>query len=91
MSCEINLDNIRRYRKLKGLSQLELASMVGISEPTLSKIELGTTSPRIETLEKIGDILGICPFDLMECNCKSKGVKCTDCCKKCERHKCNNK
>lgn len=48
---------IRAFRKLKGLTQIELAEKIGISVAILGSIERGTRTPDLPTLEKISRIL----------------------------------
>lgn len=56
----INLGNrIRELRKNKGISQLELAYDMDMSMNTISGIELGKISPKIDTLKKIAKRLDI--------------------------------
>ena len=50
---------IRFLRKLKGISQLELAYDMDMSMNTISTIELGKISPKIETLNKIAQKLDV--------------------------------
>lgn len=50
---------IRDLRKLQNISQLDLAYDIGMSMNTISGIELGKISPKIETLKKIADKLSI--------------------------------
>lgn len=45
--------NVKKARKIKGLSQEQLAESVGIGISTLSKIECGKSYPNVETIEKI--------------------------------------
>ncbi len=87
MSCKISLKNIKKYRKLKGYTQLRLAEEVGTSVATISRIENDREkSPKLDVIEKIGDALAVCPFDLMTCDCIDKRRNgCKDCGKKCER------
>lgn len=53
--------NIAYYRKLQGLTQLQLAEAVGISRTHMSNIEATNmpTSISLETLFEIADILKI--------------------------------
>ena len=53
--------NISYYRKLSGLSQLQLAEAVGISRTHISNIEAPNmhTSISLETLMDIADVLNI--------------------------------
>ena len=44
---------IRELRRIKGVSQLELAYDMDMSMNTISGIELGKISPKIDTLRKI--------------------------------------
>lgn len=50
---------IRELRKFKGISQLELAYDMDMSMNTISGIELGKISPKIDTLRKISQKLNI--------------------------------
>ena len=44
-------------RKKRGLTQVEVAEKVGISQPSLCVIERGITSPRPDTAKKIAEVL----------------------------------
>ncbi|MBO5442518.1 MAG: helix-turn-helix transcriptional regulator [Alphaproteobacteria bacterium] len=57
---------IRELRKIKGVSQLELAYDMDMSMNTISGIELGKISPKIETLNKIATKLEIDIGDLFD-------------------------
>lgn len=57
---------IRELRKLKGVSQLELAYDMDMSMNTISGIELGKISPKIDTLKKIAQKLEIDIAELFE-------------------------
>ena len=52
-------DNIRTWRELKGLKQVDLAQRIDISPEALSNIENGVSKPNIERLEDIADALEI--------------------------------
>ncbi len=59
--------NIKHFRKQKGLTQKQLAEEAGITLFTLTKIEGGTTlDPRIETLRRITEVLGVKVDDLIK-------------------------
>ncbi len=51
--------NIKRIRKLKNLSQKQIAMEIGIAQAQYSIIESGKTVPTIPTLEKIAKVLEI--------------------------------
>jgi len=59
--------NIAYYRKLAGLSQLQLAEAVGISRTHISNIEAPNvpTSISLETLMDIADALNIPVYTLL--------------------------
>lgn len=52
-------DNIRTWRELKGLKQVDLAKQIDISPEALSNIENGVSKPNIERMEDIADALEI--------------------------------
>ena len=56
--------NIRTSRRLNGMTQKYLAAKLGISVQGLNKIEMGKVSPRVETVEKVIDVLCITPNQL---------------------------
>lgn len=58
-------DNIKKYRELKGMSQQELASEVGVVRQTVSKWEKGLSVPDSETLLKIAVVFNVSVSDLV--------------------------
>lgn len=50
---------LKELREMKGLSQLELASKVHISNATISMYEKGVRSPSRETLETLADFFNV--------------------------------
>jgi len=59
--------NIKKYRAKLGISQDKLSKLAGITLHTITKIESGATpDPRIETVKKIADALGVSIYDLMK-------------------------
>lgn len=54
---------LKERRQKAGLSQEELASRIGVEKSTISKWEKGTTSPTIDRLQHVADVLGC---DLVE-------------------------
>ena len=57
-------EKIKRIRKLRNLTQEELAEMVDISPRSLSNIEVGACFVKSETLEKIIESLNISTEEL---------------------------
>lgn len=58
--------NIANYRKLKGLTQTELAKIVGISKGHLAAIEKGKRQPKIIIIARIAAHLNISIQDLLK-------------------------
>jgi len=53
-------ENIKKYRKKKGLSQDKLAKLADVTHTTLVKLESGANdNPTIKTLRKIASALEI--------------------------------
>jgi DNA-binding XRE family transcriptional regulator len=52
-------DQLRSIRKSRNLTQKEVAELAGISQPALSRIELGGGVPDIETLRRLGNAMGV--------------------------------
>ena len=59
---------INQIRKMKGLSQEELAKSIPLSRPSLAQIELGKRSVNILELQKLSIILGFSLDDFMSPN-----------------------
>lgn len=51
--------NIAKVRKQKGFSQDRIYLEGGFSRGTLSKIENGSASPEVWTLQRIADVIGV--------------------------------
>ena len=61
-------ERIRRVRKSRGLTQAELAERLNISEMTVRRWEAGQRSPRIEATQKLAEVLGTTPEELLSGN-----------------------
>ncbi|EGS9999199.1 helix-turn-helix transcriptional regulator [Clostridium perfringens] len=59
-------ENIKFYRKQKGLTQQELADKIGKSINSVKKYESGYTNPPIDVINKIADALEINVIYLVE-------------------------
>lgn len=55
-------ENLKKYRKEKGMSQAELARKVGVSEISIRKYENNERSPKLETRIALADALDV-PFN----------------------------
>ena len=58
-------EKIRHLRNLKGYSQENLASMLGISYTSFSKIERGETDPSFSRIEQIAEVFGLKTHELI--------------------------
>lgn len=54
-------ENIRRIRISKGLTQKELADILGVSEANIRAYEKGRRNPKPSSLKKFADALGVNP------------------------------
>lgn len=62
MLCE----NIKEIRRRKGLTQTQLADLIGVQRAVISKYESGMVEPPIKTLQKIANALGISTYALLD-------------------------
>ena len=53
------MENLRKLRKMRGMTMKELGLRVGVSEASISFYETGKQFPGVETLRKIADVLGV--------------------------------
>lgn len=58
------MTNIAHYRKLRGLSQEQLAQMVGVKQPHISRIEKGDDGPPLRLFKDLAEALGVSLADL---------------------------
>lgn len=58
------LNNIKKHRLRKGVTQQALASKIGTTQSYLSLIETGVRTPSLCMLKKIANALG-CPLSLL--------------------------
>ena len=50
---------IAYYRKLRGLTQEQLADVTGIHQTNISKLESGTANPSLRTLKRLAAGMGM--------------------------------
>jgi transcriptional regulator with XRE-family HTH domain len=60
------LDRLRHIREQAGYSQQDLADESGVSQHTISELELGRRRPQGRTLRKMAKVLGVAVADLRE-------------------------
>lgn len=61
---DIVAENINRYLVLRGLSQNDLATHLGVSRATVSYWCKGSTAPRMDKIEEISRYLNVSVYDL---------------------------
>ena len=49
------IEQIIRERKRRGITQAELATMLGLPQPSIARIETGVVSPTLGMLQRICD------------------------------------
>ena len=58
-------ENIKKYRRKAKLTQIQLADKLAVSIATLRRWESGSTSPNGNMIEKMAELLGISPEDIV--------------------------
>jgi transcriptional regulator with XRE-family HTH domain len=56
--------NMKKYRRILGISQMTLAARIGCSVPLIGNIEIKKRFPSAENLNRIANALGITVADL---------------------------
>lgn len=57
--------NVRRLRKVRGVSQEELALEAGMKRSYVSDLERGTRNPSVRALGRLADALAVEPAELL--------------------------
>ena len=65
-SKEVFADNLKRYMDAKGITQRELAEVVGVSAPSVHEWINARKYPRIDKIEIMANYFGILKSDLIE-------------------------
>ncbi len=52
-------EKVRRARESRGISQAELARRMGTTQPAIARLEAGGVDPRLDTLRRLGEALGV--------------------------------
>lgn len=56
---EVNVERLRTLRRLRAMSQEELAEESGVGRATISRIERGETGAHGRTLRRLAQALGV--------------------------------
>ena len=57
-------ENVRHFRQAAGLSQEELAALMGVEQGYVSRLEMGARNPTIVTIWHVAEALGVPPASL---------------------------
>lgn len=68
-------ENLVRFRKERGLTQIELASKIGSGIAQVRRYESGRSSPTLEVIVRIAQTLGVSADDLIFENGQSAAAK----------------
>lgn len=60
------IKNLKSLRAKNGLTQADAAKQAGMGESTWQKVELGLSSPRLSTLDKMASVLNTTVSDLIK-------------------------
>jgi transcriptional regulator with XRE-family HTH domain len=63
---ELFILNLKDYRKLRQISQLQLAEKCNSSQTYIAEIEVGKKFPSLEMIERIAEALGIESYHLFK-------------------------
>jgi transcriptional regulator with XRE-family HTH domain len=63
---QLFIANLKDYRKLRGISQLQLAELCNSSQAYIAEIEVGKKRPSFEMIERIAAALNIESYRLFQ-------------------------
>lgn len=58
-------NRVRELRKKRGLTQVELAEKLGVTQTAIYKLETGASDLDTKWMKKISDVLGVKPYELL--------------------------
>lgn len=62
------MNNIKKFRELRNISQADLARQLTLSQQAIAKWETGEAAPRADKLLKLAEILGCTVDELLRDN-----------------------
>jgi transcriptional regulator with XRE-family HTH domain len=62
----IVISRLRPLRERQALTQRELATLAGVTQSTVQRLETGLQEARPSTIRKLARALGVKPVDLMD-------------------------
>lgn len=70
--------NLANIRKLRGLTQIDLAEMIDVTQPTISRAERGDDGTTLGTYRACAEVLGVTLSDLFADDRRDIEVKLLD-------------
>jgi len=70
-SREVLALNLRKYRRLRGLSQEELAHRADIDRTYVSALERSVYAASVDVVDRLAQVLGVEPADLLAAETRS--------------------
>lgn len=67
-SIDSVVENIRKFRELKGWNQSVLAKEAGVDQSYISRLEKGGRNVTLELLDKVANAFGIPTYELLQHN-----------------------
>lgn len=64
-SGSVDQNNLVSLRKAKGVAQRDVAAMLGLKQPTYSKIEMGRQELRVSQIDKLSAYFGATVTEIM--------------------------
>ena len=58
-------ENVKRRRKALGLTQVEIADRLGVSQPSYAQVESGRREPSLGLIQRVAAALEIEPAELL--------------------------
>lgn len=58
-------EKMKQIRETKGMTQKEVASLMGVSQQAYGQYESGTREPKMDTLNRIAKALGVSKYELL--------------------------
>lgn len=65
-SARIIAFNLQALRSQRSMSQAELARLVGVARPRISELESGRGNPKVDTIDRLAEVLGVEPYRLLK-------------------------
>lgn len=74
MNNEVIGKKLKVLRKTKGLTQQDLANLLGVQRATISNYEVGRRSPHLTELQKLSELLGVSLEYFGVSNCEARDL-----------------